>query len=419
MPKKTLKLPINIVAAKGGYCVEMEIGCHQSKVQLLLDTGSSTLAVETKKYKPEDDFYLNETSYAQAITYGSGGWAGPIVETHLQFESHERKMTLKDGHIAIIESEQQDNFYGADGILGLAYRQLNKAYDMTDYFEEKNHDPALTFPWPFEVEENKKAVRAFKKRLRNYDAVKPKAFFTELEEHKICKNKFSLYCKRALVHVADEKPEHEALKADPLNQGWLILGSGEEHRELYDDELEIIDVVHDAYYNTHLIGMSIGEQELLIEPAHNPERKRAKYSNSIIDCGSSFVVLQENLYQELLDQLLEIDINFIEHIQASHKAYQEGHSYKPDNLNLDSWPDIHFHFKGETDDCVTRLSCTPDNYWQLNALEKDRAWFMFMPEVSNIPNKSIFGLPLISDYFCVFDREHDENGVIKVGKIKL
>lgn len=419
MPKKTLKLPIDIVAARGGYTVEMEIGCHQSKVQLLLDTGSSTLAVETKNYNPEKDYYLNGTPYAQAITYGSGGWTGPLVETHLQFESHDKKMTLKDGHIAIIKSEQQDNFHGADGILGLAYRSLNRAYDLTEYFQERNVQPELTFPWPFKVEENKKSVRAFKKFLKNYDSIKPKAFFTELEEHNICRNKFSLYCKRALIHVENSDYTNEELRADPLNQGWLILGSGEEHREFYEGDLEIIDVVHDAYYNTQLFAMKVGDVDQLIFPEDNTSRKPSKYSNSIIDCGSSFLVLQENLYQELLDQLLELNTDFIRHIEASDKAYKEGSSYKPDDLDLSEWPDIHFYFIGEHENDITRVSCTPDNYWQLNAIEPDRAWFMVMQEVANIPNKSIFGLPLISDYFCIFDRQHDENGVIKVGKIKL
>ncbi len=418
MPKKTLKLPISIVAAKGGYCVEMEIGCHQTKVKLLLDTGSSTIAVETKKYKPEEDFYLHPTSYAQAITYGLGGWAGPLVETHLQFESHNKKMTLKDGHIAIIESEQQDNFHGADGILGLAYRQLNKAYDLTEYFQEKNLATTNTFPWTFKIEENKTAIRKFKKFLRQYDSIRPKAFFTELEEHKICRDKFSLYVKRAIVHVKDEDMDTEALEADPMNQGWLILGSGEEHKELYNGEMQIIDVVHDAYYNTNLLGVSVGDNEMIV-PEVDTSKKKAKYSNSIIDCGSSFLVLQENLYQEVMDQLLALDIVFISHIEASNNAYKTGTSYKPQDLDLNKWPDIHFYFQGEKPEDVTKLTAKPDNYWQLNALEKDRAWFMIMQEVANIPNKSILGLPLISDYFCVFDREHDKNGVIKVGEIEL
>ena len=147
------------------------------------------------------------------------------------------------------------------------------------------------------------------------------------------------------------------------------------------------------------------------------EEKKPRYSNSIIDCGSSFMVLQEELYQELLDQLLELNIDFIRHIDNHNNAGAEG--YFPQDLDLSQWPDVHFYFKGENADDVTKVSCTPDNYWQINALQAGRAWFMFMNELPNIPNMSIMGLPLISDYFVIFDREEDENGVIKVGKIEL
>ncbi|NVK22312.1 MAG: A1 family peptidase [Kangiellaceae bacterium] len=417
MPRKTMKLPISIVAAKGGYCVQMELGSKQTKVNLLLDTGSSTLAVDTNKYKPDQDFYLQATPYAQTITYGSGGWAGPLINTHLQLETDERKMTLKEGHLAIIESEQQNNFYGADGILGLAYRQLNRAYNLTEYFQERNYSPEQTYPWPFSVEDNKKAVRTFKQFLKTYPYKKPKAFFTELEEHKISKNKFSLYCKRAVVHVEDNNLTTQQLEADPLNQGWMILGAGEEHKELYDGYLQIIDVVHDAYYNTKLLAMQVGEGDIINVPPPTREERKPRYSNSIIDCGSSFMVLQQELYQELLDQLLELNIDFIRHIDLHNSAGSEG--YFPQDLDLNQWPDVHFYFKGEQEDDITKVSCTPDNYWQINAMQAGRAWFMFMNELPNIPNMSIMGLPLISDYFVIFDREYDANGVIKVGKIEL
>lgn len=59
------------------------------------------------------------------------------------------------------------------------------------------------------------------------------------------------------------------------------------------------------------------------------------------------------------------------------------------------------------------MSCTPDNYWQINALEHGRAYFMIMDQLKSWPDMSIMGLPLMSDYYCVFDREYDANGVIK------
>lgn len=415
---KTLKLPINIVRAKGGYTVAMEIGSNQQVAHLLLDTGSSTIAVEKKAYNPADDFYLKPTTFVQAVTYGSGGWAGPLVTTHLQLESRNEKMTLKDTQISIIKTEQQDNFHGADGILGLGYKRLNKAYDLTAYYQERNIQPAKTYPWHFEIDANKTGIRTFKKFIRQYDGYQIKPFFTQLEEHKVSRNKFALYTKRSIVHVSDENMTLEELEQDELNQGFLILGRGEEHRELYHGNLEIIDVVHDAYYNTNLISMQVGDGvEIPAEPLDTNYRK-SYFSNSIIDCGCSYNILQESLYQELLDQLLDINTDFIRHIDAFQQANQKGKGYFPTDLELSEWPDIHFYFSGVEQEKV-KLTCTPDNYWQLNAIEKNRAYFMFMNELKNWPNMALMGLPLMSDYFCVFDREYDSNGVIKVGKVKL
>ena len=418
MAKRTLKLPISIVAARGGYCVPMEIGCNQEVAHLLLDTGSSTIAVETKAYDPAEDFYLEPTSYAQTVTYGSGGWAGPLVNTHLCLEEGNKKMLLKEAYIAVIKSEQQDNFYGADGILGLAYKQLNRAYDLSDYFVEKNIETQHTYPWHFEIENSRRGIRSFKRFLKQYPSTNLMAFFCELEERRISKNKFSLYTKRSIVHVDKEDASKEEMEQDPLNQGYLILGSGEQHRELYHGELESIDVVHDAYYNTHLISMQVGDGREIMAPELKEEYKGRFYSNSIIDCGTSFVVLQAYLYQELLDELIDIKVDFIRQIDEFTALNERGEGYFPQDLNLDEWPEVHFYFLGPEGQKV-KLTCTPDNYWQLNALAPGRAYFMFMDQFKRWPAVSILGLPLISDYFCVFDREYDANGIIKVGKVKL
>ena len=418
MPKDTLKLPISIVRAKGGYCVPIEVGCNQQVAHLLLDTGSATIAVETQAYDHSNDYFLTPTPYAQALTYGAGGWAGPVVKTHLSLEHGNKRMLLKNSQIAIIKTEQQDNFFGADGILGLGYRSLNKVYDLTDHLNERNIEPAHTYPWPFEVESSKQGVRQFRQQLKNYPRKNPKAFFTQLADNKISKNKFALYTKRSIVHVADATYTDEHLHADPLNQGLLILGAGEVHRELYHGNLETIDVVHDCYYNTKLISMQVGNgREMAAPPIQDNYRSKGR-SNSIIDCGSSFLVLQRYLYQELMDELIDLNIDFIRHIERFTNANLAGKGYFPTDLDLTKWPDIHFYFLSPYGEKI-RMSCTPDNYWQVNALEHGRAYFMIMDQLKNWPDMSIMGLPLMSDYYCVFDREYDANGVIKVAKVKL
>jgi hypothetical protein len=54
---------------------------------VILDTGSSTLAVVPRVYKIADDKNAAFTSFAQLVTNGTGGWSGPVLETTLSMGS--------------------------------------------------------------------------------------------------------------------------------------------------------------------------------------------------------------------------------------------------------------------------------------------------------------------------------------------
>lgn len=194
---RTLKVPITNVYAKGDYCAQLQLGKPAQRVNLILDTGSSTLVVKqsdvkqsvVKKsdvkqslesqslknqsaYRPQDDSLLTPTSLAQEVNYGIGGWDGPVVTTRVvlceksceencqepresrceergEDEAHQ-PLVLESCHLAIVSGvKQQQTFGDADGILGLGYHHLNKSYDLKSYLERHNHSPAITYPWPF------------------------------------------------------------------------------------------------------------------------------------------------------------------------------------------------------------------------------------------------------------------------------
>ncbi|WP_394147240.1 pepsin-like aspartic protease [Shewanella atlantica] len=207
---RTLKVPITNVYAKGDYCAQLQLGKPPQRVNLILDTGSSTLVVKQgvvkqsdvkqslesqslesqslesqslknqSAYRPEDDKLLTPTSLAQEVNYGIGGWDGPVVTTRVAIyeencqepeenkceencqeprestceesgedEAH-RPLVLESCHLAIVSSvKQQQTFADADGILGLGYHHLNKSYDLKAYLERHHHSPAVTYPWPF------------------------------------------------------------------------------------------------------------------------------------------------------------------------------------------------------------------------------------------------------------------------------
>ena len=82
-----LKLPITNVYAKGDYCATFHLGSNQTPVNLILDSGSSTLVVKDEKYQAHVDKNLTPTAIAQEVNYGIGGWNGSVVHTSISIEN--------------------------------------------------------------------------------------------------------------------------------------------------------------------------------------------------------------------------------------------------------------------------------------------------------------------------------------------
>lgn len=83
----TLKLPIVNVFAKGDYCATLHIGSEKSPVNLIIDSGSSTLVVKEVSYQANEDKHLTATTIAQEVNYGIGGWNGPIINSTITINS--------------------------------------------------------------------------------------------------------------------------------------------------------------------------------------------------------------------------------------------------------------------------------------------------------------------------------------------
>ncbi|WP_144206796.1 hypothetical protein [Shewanella donghaensis] len=58
-----LALPLINIYAKGGYTVKLHIGSQQTEVNLIVDSGSSSLVVGQVAYHPEDDTDLILLAY--------------------------------------------------------------------------------------------------------------------------------------------------------------------------------------------------------------------------------------------------------------------------------------------------------------------------------------------------------------------
>lgn len=505
---RTLKVPIVNVYAKGSYSAQLRIGAEKHPLNLILDTGSSTLVVSGSDDINQRDSALTPTSFAQEILYGIGGWDGPVIYTRVGIREDQRGVDTRDAHlphahkpivleqcpVAVVSSRQQKiSFADADGILGLAYHSLNKVYDLKSYFTHYGITPALTFPWPFdeaihlctshyqpimnqevtlqsEASFNSEDLRQFKHFLTLQPSDDLPPYFNDLTEHGLTRNKFGFYASRSSIHLRSDEiiapnsaGEFTYLGQDPLNQGWLILGGGEEHTELYRGDFKTIAVMEDKYYNVNLVGLQIGDNEMIpslltqslaeqeptsddAQPDHSelcPDGQHLHthgvhinnamrgQSNAIIDTGASAIVLTRHLFGAMTQVLEEINPQFIHQIAPfSDIAFQQT-GIDMSELQLQQWPDLTFYFVGPRNDIhscdnndspqdseAIAITVSPQHYWQVNTPTKGKACFKLLSQLPNWPDQSILGLPLMSGYYVIFDRSVDDKGVIRFAEQK-
>ncbi|MGX7002448.1 pepsin-like aspartic protease [Caballeronia sp. KNU42] len=410
-PTKILRLEITNVLSGNDYSARLAIGSKGAVANVILDTGSSTLAVEPSVYSGVGDKDLKPTTLLQLITYGTGGWAGPMVDTTLAFGADAAQVVLPNCPIAITTVQESGNFQGVTGIMGLAYNGLNSAFDFSAYLATQGKES--TFPWPFgKVWSNFLAgFRGLMQRARA-SGVEVKPYFDQLEESGVVANKFAFYTLRSWVSMRLGTTV-EAVSADPLNKGFFILGGGEEQHDLYTGDFVAVNVLHDLYYNTNLKSVRVdgcpAHQAALLQS----EYKATSISNSIVDSGTSDLSLAQDVYDAILQGLEQRNPAFTQAIQA---AADSRDGVPSASLDLAKWPIIYFTLEGENGEDV-ELACMPQTYWQADFPAKGRAAFQIGGPLDTA-NQSILGLPLMNNYYTVFDRTQDVNGVIRFAKIK-
>jgi len=147
-PSPAIRIPISNVKGGGDYTGQIKIGSKQIVANVILDTGSSTLAVVPRVYKIANDTDVSFTPYAQQVMYGTGGWSGPVIQTSLSMGSAGQETSVST-YMAIVDEQLPNNFGPADGILGLAFNALNSAFNLQAYLTSERVDPPVTYPWPF------------------------------------------------------------------------------------------------------------------------------------------------------------------------------------------------------------------------------------------------------------------------------
>lgn len=418
--RKTLRMPITNIYAKGGFSVSVKIGSELKPVNLVLDTGSSTLVVTSEAYFSAKDTSLQATSYAQSVSYGMGGWYGSVVKTDVDMLAYGESLFLAETHISIAEVSKPGCFAKADGILGLAFHELNRCHNLTEYLVDKNIFPEATHPWQPD-DFDKGSIKDFKKFLKAYPKEDIKPYFTQLEDNGVSPNKFSFLSRRSSIHHHSPGLSQEQLKQDPLNQGLFILGGGVEDTDLYHGELQRIKVIDDVYYNVRLLKVKVGDCEPFEVPKLIGKEQERHHSNAFVDTGASLLVLESSVFNYIIDCFEKTNPEFKTILEPflSFEGVEEG--VPLEKLNLAEWPELEFVFEASVDSKSDEVSwiCRADDYWQVNAPEHGQASFKILSQLPGWPDQSIIGLPLLTDYYVVFARFENEFGDIKFAPVKL
>ena len=375
---KVVRIPIINVFMDGDYTGVIQVGSQGRPANVILDTGSSTLALDGKFYNPSSDANAKVTNIAQEVQYGSGSWVGAVVLTDVSVGSGSASIDLKQVNTAVAYAESADMFDKSNGILGLAYTKLNNAFTM----------PGPT--WPANYTYNQIQQQGRSTFLDPY--------FTELEEQNLVANKFAFYTKRSMVSNETANPA-----TDSLNQGFLILGGGEESTDLYSGAFQSIQVLDDDWYNTNLKAVIVGDSDPIEVPP--PTKASQQLTNSIVDSGTNSLMLDDDLFKTIANRFTKGQNSELTHVMRS--GY-----LKMSSLKLADWPPITFVMQGDGGD--VKLVVTPQNYWQTDAPQKGYATAAIMSDGGQLEGQSILGLPLMNGYFTIFDRSVDKGlGVIK------
>jgi hypothetical protein len=407
---QSLRIPITNVYGGGDYTAALSIGTNKQPANVIVDTGSSTLAVTPDIYDPSKDTAARPTPFAQVVLYGTGGWAGPVLQAPVGFGS----ASLPGAPLALSVLQEQDNFGKADGILGLAYNALNDAFDVTAALTAMHVNPPSTYPWPFKGTGTQAGLEALMKKFGNsVKAIAP--YFTALEEGGVVANKLAFYTLRSFPRIAQANASLATLAQDKLNQGFLIVGGGEEQTDLYTGPFSAVTVVNDLYYNVNLKAVQVGNGPAVPAAPLQPSFSSEAGSNAIVDSGTNSLALAADVYATILNSLEQINPKFSQQLQ---QASQSENGISTAQLQLDAWPVIRFTLQGETGD--VQLAVQPTAYWQVDAPAPGQASPVIEGQQGGpgVPVQSILGLPLMNGYYTVFDRSADSQGVIRFATIK-
>ena len=223
-------------------------------------------------------------------------------------------------------------------------------------------------------------------------------YLTQLSQQGVTSDIISFLTRRSFMHMGGGG------EADPLNQGWMVVGGGVECTDLYTGAFQTVKVLSDEWYCTNLKAITVGNSTPIVGRLDGP---MGMPSNSIIDSGTNSLNLGPQMLQALLSK-------FSAPQQELLTQSLEGNLVSAADLDLASWPTITVVLEGDLGD--VSLQIPPSNYWQVDAGQVGAALAAITSGENGL---AIFGLPLMNGYFTIFDGEADGGrGVVNFATAK-
>jgi hypothetical protein len=357
--RDVVRIPITNIYAGGAYTGRIFVGAHNKPMNVFLDTGSSTLVLSRHAYRPDTGKRDVLTRFAQNVDYvDNSGWTGAVIYTSVSI-GEVRRVAIPDANVAIAYSERKGVFDGYDGILGLAYAALDDAALMRKE------------TWP-----RRYTRRGVKRNL--HGRIKP--YLNQLADAGITFDKIAFYTRRSTIHYG------AGVANDPLNHGWMIVGGGEEAKDLYRGRFQTARVVSQKWYNTNLKVIIVGDTDPIYVP------KGSRSGNSCVDSGTQDLIFSRDLWNAIRDRF-----------DAGKRAlFKPDHTIAMSKLDLAAWPPLTLILEGEAGDVILKIEA--GDYWQVDNPRPGWASLAMSPS----RDKSIIlGLPLMNGYFTIFDGEAD------------
>jgi len=295
--------------------------------------------------------------------------------------------------------------------MGLAFTGLNSAFDFAEYLSGKGAT-ATTHPWPFGTGSWDSFVTTFNRLVQAHAVPQQEVTpcFNLFQSQGGVPNKFAFHTLRSSVSLRGADPA--SITSDPLNNGVFVLGGGEEQEDLYEGDFVTVAVLHDLFYNANLVSVRVGAFPAVAAAGLQAQYLQVLFSNAIVDSGNESLALAADLYQAVLAGLRQLNPAFAQAVQDA----QVNQSVPTDTLNLSTWPNICFTLSGPDGEGVA-LTVSPQTYWQADFPAAGRAAFKIRGPLSEA-NQSNLGLPLLNNYYTIFDRSQGAQGVLRFAPIR-